>query len=152
MSIKIMESNGCPGNPPKNIKKKDVRVYQILGKKCFELLRFKNSAGGISLVIPQMNNGTHISFHPREIHMKINEDCTNIDVDSFYEAHKLFTRLRSPCLCIRIGRKINEKDLNKIIPLLIKFLPDLNINETSIKNQLLKNRYFISLQTQCLSN
>ena len=132
MPIKIMEPIGYPGNPPKSIGKKNISVIQNIRKKCFEILRFKISAGGISVIIPQTDNGTHISSHSKRVNF-----------DSFYQSHKFLIKLKSPCLCIRIGYKINEEDLNKVIPRLLKFLPDLNSNESSIKNQLLKNRFIL---------
>ena len=136
-----MEPDAYPGKPPKNIGKKDVCVYQLFRRDCFELIRFKTSANSVYHMIPKMKNGTHISFHAKEIHMKTDGGYFDVDIDSFYAANKLFIKFRSPCFCIRIGSKIEKKDLNKIFPILAKFLP---IEEKDILHfiiDLIKKRY-----------
>ena len=142
MPIKIMDADAYPGKPPRNIGKNNVCVYQLIGRKCFELLRFKTSANSIYYMVPKLENGTHISFHPKKTHMKMNGEYMDVNIDSFYAANKLFMTLRSPCFCIRIGRNIAADDLDLILPILIKFLPELDANKKETKNTLLDKRFF----------
>ncbi len=137
-----MEPDAYPGKPPKNIEKKNICIFQLMNRGCFELLRFKTSANSVYYMIPKLKDGTHISFHPKKIHLKHNEKYSDVDIGSFFASSILFIKFRSPCFCIRIGEKISKKDIELVFPILAKFLP-INQKENSKFIDKLNNQRFL---------
>ena len=137
-----MEPDAFPGKPPKNIGKKNICIFQLMRRGCFELLRFKTSAKSVYYMIPKVKDGAHISFHPKEIHIKHDGKYSDVNIDSFFAANSLFIRFKSPCFCIRVGEKISKEDIELVFPILAKFLP-VKQNDNSKFIDELNNRRFL---------
>ena len=123
--LKLLKPDAHPGSPPKNVDSDSLSLFINLRRGCFEFLRVKVKNEDLYVIHPFTGTGSHISLHESgEIHLKDKKISGKIkDIKSFYESMKLFVRIRSECICLRVGEKLDSDEIKKTLPLLLKFVP-----------------------------
>ena len=124
--LKLLEPDAYPGSPPKNIVNDALSLFLNLRRGCFEFLRAKVKGADLYVISPFTDTGLHISFHKSgKIHLKDKEKSAGEikDIESFFESMKLFVSIRSGCICLRVGKKLDGDEIEKALSLLLKFLP-----------------------------
>lgn len=137
-----------PGRPPKNYNEKFAiglfacrNLFYVY--KCFELLRAKTTSKGEDIYIipipPFMVDGFHESIHSAHIfHWKWGNPGKYVTPlygkQDMPAAIKLKIKMdRNPCLCLRKGRKLTEKNIELLLSRLSDYLPfTINLYEVSI--------------------
>ena len=124
--LKLLEPDAYPGSPPKNIDSDGLSLFINSRRGCFEFFRAKVKGADLYVIYPFTDTGLHISFHKSgKIHLKDKEKSAGKikDIKSFFESMKSFVSIRSGCICLRVGKKLDGDEVEKALSLLLKFLP-----------------------------
>ena len=124
--LKLLDPDAYPGSPPKNLVSDALSLFLNLRRGCFEFFRAKKKGENLYVIYPQFKGtGFHTSFHESgEIHFKTKDWSGNVkDIKSLFESHKIFMRMKSRCMCLRVGKKLDSNEIEKILLRSLKFLP-----------------------------
>lgn len=147
--LKLLEPDAYPGSPPKNTVNDALSLFVNLRRGCFEFFRAKKKGENLYVIYPQFKGtGFHTSFHESgEIHSKTKGRSGKVkDIKSLFESYKRFMRMRSGCMYLRVGKKLDSNDIEKILSVSLKYLP-IDGEPHFLTQRLLKNGFARFIKT-----
>lgn len=125
----------------KNIRGKIVSVYHELDQKLLELLRFKKFLNSFYLTYPYLTDATYVSIHLKKIRHRSKGSYSGLDTNNFFALLKFLKVIGCTNIYIVAGSDIVKNDLDKIIPIILEYIPSLGIEPSKFKDNLLKNGF-----------
>jgi hypothetical protein len=115
-----------------------VHVFQKNDDIQVEILRLRRLWHWLIITYPILVDDTYIAFCKIRI-----SNLTSTEIkerDRFLDLFKLLVNVSGSSLIIKRGHKIDRKDLSRIVPCLLFFLPSLKIGEKNLEQSLLENQ------------
>ena len=125
----------------KNIRGKMVSVYHELDEKLLELLRFKKIFNSFYLTYPYLTDEIYVSIHSKKIRNRSKGKYSGLDIKNFFALLRFLKVIGCTDIYIVAGSDIVENGLDKIIPIILGYIPSLGIKSSKFKANLLKDRF-----------